>query len=201
MQNSRGVALSCALIIGVCSTLLPASAEISEQHYLVLSRVLEHGLGEECRELVIEERTTSGSFALNTPGSPLEETAELVGVKPGLLAKWQRTNLDFEFLTDNLSLDCTYHLISTEQREALFDSAAVNEPEQGWRNFRRKYADAAGIIRMSIPVFDETGQHALTYVEFDCGPSCGSGRFVVLDKSVQAGWAVTGGSLVWMAAE
>ena len=201
MQNSQRVALSCALIIGACSSLFPASAEISEQHYLVLSRVLEHGLGEECRELVIEERTTSGSFALNAPDSPLEETAELIGVKPGLLATWQRTNLDFEFLAENLSLDCTYHLISTEQREALFDSAAINEPEQGWRNFRREYADAAGIIRMSVPVFDETGQHALTYIEFDCGPSCGSGRFVVLDKSPQAGWAVSGGSLVWMAAE
>ena len=201
MKNFRGAVLCCALVIGVFTPVSPVRAEISDQHYAVLSRVLEHGLGEECRELVIEERTTSGSFALNTPDSPLEATADLVGVNPNLLAKWQSVNQDFEFLTENLSLDCTYHLISKKQREALFDSAAIDEPERGWRNFRRKYADAAGIIRMSIPIFDETGEHALTYIEFDCGPSCGSGRFVVLRKSQQTGWVVTGGSLVWMAAE
>ena len=201
MTNSQGLTLAVAIIIASAITPLIVVAQISDQQYAVLSRVLEHGLGDECRELVIEDQTTSGAFALNTPESPLEAAAELVGVEPSTLVQWQTANQDFEYLSEKFSLDCKYHLITTKQREALFATAAGDEPERGWRNFRQQYTDAAGIIRMAIPVFDQTEQHALAYIEFDCGPSCGSGRFVVLQKNQQGDWTVAGGSLVWMAAE
>ena len=180
---------------------LPASAELTEQQYVILTRVLQHGLGEDCRELVIEDQTTAGAFVLNGPETPLSEAAELIGVDLTLLLDWQKANKEFDYLAKKFALDCEYVLISTEDREKLFATAADDEPERGWRNFRREYAAAAGIIRMSKPVIAPGQQQALAYIEFDCGPSCGSGRFVTLEKVSSKDWHVNGGSLVWMAAE
>ncbi|MGR8947788.1 MAG: hypothetical protein ACU84Q_07065 [Gammaproteobacteria bacterium] len=178
-----------------------AFGDVSEQQYLILSSVLNHGLGKDCAEIVIEEKTTGGTIAIHTPQKPLTMVAETLGVDANLLKEWEKENTEFDYLGENFDLPCRYHLITTEQRNLIFASAAGDEPERGWRNFRRKFTDAAGIIRVAKPVIDTRQNHALAYVEFDCGPGCGSGRFVTLENKPHNTWRVTGGSLVWMAAE
>ena len=180
---------------------LPVRAELDETQYAILSSVLSHGLGEACSTLVIEDQTTSGSFSLSTPETSLTTVAEIIGIEPEMLEDWQRINSDFEFLSENFAIACDYQLITTEERNELFAASESNQPEQNWEKFRRKYQDAAGIMRMSKPVVDSAEENALAYVEFDCGPACGSGRFVSLSKSPTGTWQVSGGALAWMATE
>ena len=188
--------------LALCGLVLPtARAELSDTQYAILSSVLTHGLGEACSTLVIEDKTTPGSFSLSTPHTSLATVAEIIGVAPEMLEDWQRANADFEFLSENFTIACDYELITTQERDALFAASEDNRPEKNWKNFRRKYQDAAGIMRMSKPVTDEGEQIALAYVEFDCGPVCGSGRFLSLTKSPAGEWQVTGGALAWMATE
>ena len=195
-------ALNLHLIVFICCWLpLVSNADVSTEQYAILSNVLKHGLEENCAEIVIEEKTTAGTIAIDTPEKPINTVAELLGIDVALLRKWEIENLEFEYLGENFDLPCNYHLVTAEQRDTLFSTAADDEPERGWRNFARKFPDAAGIIRMAKPTVDVENNQALAYVEFDCGPSCGSGRFVTLSKAADNSWQVTGGSLVWMATE
>ena len=191
----------CVLKFVICFIPLVSNADVSTEQYVILSTVLKHGLEENCAEIVIEEKTTAGTIAISTPEKSIDAVAELLGIEVSLLRKWENENRDYDYLSENFALPCQYHLISAEQRDKLFSTAADNEPERGWRNFARKYPDAAGIIRMAKPTVDLEHNQALAYVEFDCGPSCGSGRFVTLSQTAGNSWQVTGGSLVWMAAE
>jgi hypothetical protein len=45
---------------------------------------------------------------------------------------------------------------------------------------------------------DDERRHAIVYVEFACGPECGTGRLVHLARD-DAGWRVLGGELMWIA--
>ncbi|MEM7469684.1 MAG: hypothetical protein AAF387_22770 [Pseudomonadota bacterium] len=191
--------------------LLPASAllaELSADEYAVLNAVLNHGLGENCAEIIIEEETSSGSLALNTEKYSYARVAELVAVDMALLKSWDRHNGAFDYLGESFNLNCDYQLITKAARNKLFANAE-DDAELGWRNFRRKYPNAAGIIRLAKPFISVEASKpggapsvsALAYVEFDCGPGCGSGRFVVLNKGRDSSWETIGGGLVWMATE
>ena len=187
------------------------AAEVSPEDYAILTAVLKHGFGDECQEIVIEEKSSGGSIALNTDERPMPAMAELLGIRVELLLQWEKNNQGYEFLEEKFELPCDYHLFSAEQRSTIFsagDSANADEPngeslspENGWQNFKKTFPESVGIIRLAKPAIDNINKEALAYVEFDCGPSCGSGRFVLLDKNVEDKWRVSGGSLVWMATE
>ena len=53
----------------------------------------------------------------------------------------------------------------------------------GWRDFERRNALAPGTVSVSRIGFDPTGSQALLYVDFVCGSLCGSGSFVLLERS------------------
>jgi hypothetical protein len=53
----------------------------------------------------------------------------------------------------------------------------------GWRDFERRNALAPGSVAVSRIGFDPSGSQALLYVNFVCGSLCGSGRFVLLERS------------------
>ena len=184
-------------------------ADVSQEEYAILTTVLKHGFGDTCQEIVIEEKTSAGSIALNTRERPMPEVAELLGIPLELLVQWKKTNQEFEFLEDKFELSCDYHIFSAEQRSKLFstgDSANSDKPtslspENGWQNFKREFPNSVGMMRLAKPAIDPIKNEALAYVEFDCGASCGSGRFIMLNKSHEDKWQVSSGSLVWMATE
>ena len=186
-------------------------ADISQEEYAILTTVLKHGFGDTCQEVAIEEKTSAGSIALNTGERPMPEMAELLGIPLELLVQWEKANQEFEFLEDKFELACDYHIFSAAQRSKLFstsDSANSDKstsqslsPKNGWRNFKREFPNSAGMMRLAKPAIDPIKNEALAYVEFDCGASCGSGRFILLNKNLEDKWQVSNGSLVWMATE
>jgi hypothetical protein len=178
-----------------------AVAEITAEDYSLLSTVLSHGFGDSCQEIAIEERTSAGSVALSSETRPAAEVAEILGIDQQLLTAWENANVDFDYFAERFKLTCSYQILSAQKLADIFDNTADGSPETGWRNFRKALPHLVGIMRLGKPVIDHQSNRALAYVEFDCGPTCGSGRFVSLSKDPDNRWQVSGGSLVWMASE
>lgn len=183
------------------SFLCCAEAAISSLDYAILSSVLSHGLGEACNDVVVEEKTYAGSVALSNGARTLASSAEQLGLDVTLLSAWETKNRQFDYIEEKFELPCKIQVLSAQQRAEIFANQQANELTSNWQDFRRRFPKAAGIMRLSKPVIDVTGERALAYVEFDCGSSCGSGRFITLEKRAENSWQVSGGSLVWIATE
>lgn len=176
-------------------------ADITPEDYSLLSTVLKHGFGDNCQEVAIEQSTSAGSVALSSQDRPLTEVSEILGIDHDLLTRWRHINSTFDYLEEQFKLSCNYEILSSQELVTIFDNTQDDSPETGWRNFRKARPNLVGIMRLAKPVIDHESNSALAYVEFDCGATCGSGRFVSLTKDQENRWQVSGGSLVWMASE
>ena len=58
-----------------------------------------------------------------------------------------------------------------------------------WDRFRKVYPEAKGIISLSNIGFNATRTQALVYAAIGCGPCCGEGSFILLQK-VNGRWSV-----------
>ena len=74
----------------------------------------------------------------------------------------------------------------------------TGDPATGWARFRKRFPAAPGLLRVSRVAVDDPQLQALVYVEFACGPECGTGRLIRLARSGEA-WLVQSGELVWVA--
>jgi hypothetical protein len=55
------------------------------------------------------------------------------------------------------------------------------------------------VVRLSRVAFDAQHLQALVYLEFQCGPECGSGRLVQIARDPSGRWQVQSGELIWIA--
>ena len=78
-------------------------------------------------------------------------------------------------------------LLETDPGDVPPDDAEVGE----WIRFRSAHADAAGAVRMSPVGFSRSGQTAVAFVDWRCGPSCGHTLGVALTATSDSTWAIT----------
>ena len=175
-------------------TVTAAEPDASTQ-YALWSALITHGLGADAKTVVIAQRTTDETSAVLAPGAKLEEVAKKLDVSPTLLKAWVEANQTSLTLERQLSLRAKYHLLDDKARADIFtgEDAATN-----WGRFRAKFPDAPGLLRLSRTAVDAPEGHALAYIEFTCGPACGSGRLI---RAVRKGknWTVLSGELIWIA--
>ena len=146
-----------------CSPVL--FADITAEEYTLLSAVLKHGFGESCEEVAIEEKTSAGSVALTTANRPVAEVSEILGINEAMLAKWEKINLEFDYLEERFELPCDYRILSTEKLATVFATADDDSPQTGWLNFKRSFPNLTGVMRLSKPIIDQQTNEAHAYVE------------------------------------
>ena len=163
--------------------------------YALWSALITHGLGADAKSVVIAQRTTDETSAVLAPDAKLEDVATKLDVSPTLLNAWVAANQSSLSLERQFSLRAQYHLLDDKTRADIFtgDDAAAN-----WGRFRAKFPDAPGLLRLSRTAVDAPAGHALAYIEFTCGPACGSGRLI---RALRKGknWTVISGELIWIA--
>ncbi len=59
-----------------------------------------------------------------------------------------------------------------------------------WLRFRTTHADAAGAVRMSPVGFSRSGQTAVAFVDWRCGPTCGHTLGVALTATSDTTWSI-----------
>jgi hypothetical protein len=69
--------------------------------------------------------------------------------------------------------------------------------EGGWEEFYKKYPESGGFISFSQVGFNPERSQALVYFEHWCGGLCGSGLYLLLEKS-EGGWKVAKAHRSWI---
>jgi hypothetical protein len=64
-----------------------------------------------------------------------------------------------------------------------------------WVAFYEKFADASGVMSLSLPGYSKEGDIAVVQIASSCGETCGGGSFWVLRK-VSGQWSVEFGKVV-----
>ena len=186
--------LLCVVLV-LLPTLLCAEPVLRDIEYAVIGASLRHGLGDASASLVIDARTTGDPVNIADRERELIVVAAELETTPRALQEWSRLNRERYQLGQIKGLDEHYEFMAEADRMAIFGGS---DPNENWQNFRRRYANAPGIVRVSRPGIDEATNTATIYLEFECGPKCGSGRLINLDRSASGDWRVTHGTLVWI---
>lgn len=81
-------------------------------------------------------------------------------------------------------------------RVMLLEADPGDVPPEGadvseWIRFRSAHADAAGAVRMSPVGFSRSGQTAVAFVDWRCGPSCGHTLGVALKATSDSTWSIS----------
>lgn len=185
--------LSIGLSVGGPSA--AAAMRISDTEIAVFETLINHGLDDDQRLLVIAAETTGDPAAIAEHGDTAAAVAADLGVPAETLDSWIRMNATVAAIDQPLRLDVSYQLLDDHERERLFAAA---EPQLAWSQFFARYEGAPGLLRLSRAGFDDDRRHALVYVEYQCGTECGAGRLIHLARDDADSWQVKGAVLVWM---
>jgi hypothetical protein len=80
-------------------------------------------------------------------------------------------------------------LVSRQEPKAIFEN---------WTEFRERFPDAKGLMRISHAAIDDDAQMALVYAGLWCGGTCGGGYLFLLAK-LKDGWRVVHDQVLWVA--
>lgn len=68
----------------------------------------------------------------------------------------------------------------------------------GWEGFRTAFPDASGVYGFSLVGFNSTLNEALVWVTYSCGPLCGSGSLMLLERDGDGDWGVVKRQGLWI---
>ena len=186
-----------ALVIAFALVAGSAHAEpgsLEQRELEIYSSLINHGLADAVPIVVLAAETTGDPAAI----AAYEDAAALIeelGVPAETLANWQRRNAGLFAIDSPLKLDVSYQMLDAKTRAEIF---ADVEPAAGWSRFFARFVGAPGLLRLSRAGFDDNLNHALVYVEYQCGVDCGSGRLIHLANDSGDTWQVMNAALVWM---
>ena len=84
-----------------------------------------------------------------------------------------------------------YELVEAKEIEDIFKNGGW------WHDFYKKYPGSQGYMGLSRIGFSPDGNQALFYVTNSCGGKCGSGTYVVMEKS-EGQWKLVKEILIWV---
>ena len=88
-------------------------------------------------------------------------------------------------------LSVPYELVEAREIDAIFQHGGW------WRDFYKKYPGAQGFLTVSRVGFHPDGKQALFYASNPCGGKCGTGSYVLMEKT-GTGWKVAKEVVVWI---
>ncbi len=193
-RRSTSPLASALLLFVTCGT--SAAPALPPAEYALYSALLNHGLEQTAQQAVIADLTTGDPARIVTGGPPTAARALELNTTLELLQEWWRLNQQTFPLTANFKLRIPYVMFKEADRDLLFRG---DEPIAGWKLFFARYAGSSGVVRLSRVAFDAQHLQALVYLEFQCGPECGSGRLVQIARDPNGQWQVQSGELIWIA--
>jgi hypothetical protein len=73
----------------------------------------------------------------------------------------------------------------------------TDPPQPGWEGFYARYPGARGVFRVSLPGYTQDGSGAVVIVSAACGPLCGSGVLLHLEKTTGK-WQIVRRQTLWV---
>jgi len=177
-----------------------AKAASSDESYAVYSAILK-GItkspegGQAIELLVIGDSTVRTDGEIEELGKKILNQAKASLSKPfqNAISDYSEKSKKEQRLTRSFDLKTKYELIN---KADFYASFKVDNLEQGWENFYRKYPKSPGFIVFSNVGFDAEKKHAILYREIHCGSLCADGSFVLLENT-NSEWKVAKTIPIW----
>ena len=189
-----GIGLTVLAVVAALPAIVAADT-VHDVEIALYETIVNHGLADDPRILVIAAETTGDPAAIAEHDATARAIVADLGAPPETLDGWVQMNAGTAIIDSPLRLDITYQLLDQDERRKLFAAAL---PQLAWSQFFARYEGAPGLLRLSRAGFDDTREHALVYVEHQCGVECGAGRLIHLQRGADLRWQVKGAALVWM---
>lgn len=109
----------------------------------------------------------------------------------GVVKDYKARNKEPARLKDSFELNIKHVMVKKEKIEKMFAGRGW------WQEFYKTYPDSGGLIVLSRVGFSPATNQALVYIQHGCGGLCGTGNYVLLEKS-GARWQVVKRSMVWI---
>ena len=200
--RSLGIIALGLLIAAVPIPSLSASAEAQDEEYAVYAALLSaRWSGEDKSPFVIQAETSdAGHFHSDN----FDQTAEFLRKEfkerePSIaltdeLESFRRVrNSAVRLDPGKLGLP-NAKVVPSAEIDPIFESPGL---ENSWAKFREHFGGAWGIVRLSRVGFNADRSRAILSVSGSCGPLCGSGDYVVLEKK-SGKWRVLGRVMAWI---
>jgi len=110
----------------------------------------------------------------------------------GVAMDYRIRNKDPLRFKDLFDLNMKYVLVSKQEIEKIF-----KEGGGWWDEFYKRYPDSGGLIALSRPGFNPAMNQAIVYISHNCNALCGTGHYVLLEKSADR-WKVVEQKMVWI---
>ena len=148
--------------------------------------------------IVIRDRTyseyTSGLVKENWDQVKLR----LRALSDDTLAGYESARKSEVKLESNLNIPIKYQLIGDKELATVFPKKNQwDKSAENWNDFYRRYPGSAGYNSFSRVGYDKARGYALVYFVNWCGPLCGTGTYLLVEKR-PAGWAVKETAQVWI---
>jgi hypothetical protein len=109
----------------------------------------------------------------------------------GVVKDYQARNNEPARLKESFKLKVKYVLAEKQEIERIFKGGGW------WEDFYERYPGSEGLIILSRVGFDAGMNQALVYFHHWCGPKCGRGYYLLLEKSSDR-WQVVQRKQVWI---
>lgn len=152
----------------------------------VLSSVVRHVFGD--RPLLVVSEPEPISIKVS-PATREELLASAPNLRPSLFREFERVLR----AGGTTALPEKAKVIANAESDKLFE---VNVRE-GWKEFKRRYPGAPGILTLSRVGFSFDMQQAIVYVGWQEDALVGQGTVYILEKS-EEGWSILYSSILWM---
>jgi len=149
------------------------------------------GLGPEHNQtwLVGDTTITRGYPGDRTPGAQrcIQPPADRAQDFKAVFDDYDKHKAESVQLEHNLQVQIPYKLLNEQQRNAFNDTRNASRPNAPDAATADDYRGAPGITYFSQVYFNLGNTLALVYMQESCGPKCGTGKWVALEK-VSGGW-------------
>ena len=166
----------------------------NNEDILIYTAALEHGIPSQSKRILMLEDSLIDTFSSNDENLAENLSIE-TGISPKCFEEWSLINKESTSIKFKISSELDINFLSEYDIDTLFagDTAVEN-----WKQFNSLYKDYDGFIAISRIGYNDTKDQAVLLLEHHCGPSCGTGKFINLEKTLNK-WAVQSTLTIWLA--
>ena len=166
-----------------------------KEEVAIYREILHQGRGSARSQVLIYEEST-GNTLHTIDHAEQTKLMEELNSQEEILNDWKEKNSRRQIITESLDLSINYKVLTKKDFNLIFKDKDLNAT---WDTFAKRYKNTDGFIRLSKPGFDAQREKSIVFVEYHCGPNCGTGRFLGLKKDSSGNWVMENSTLIWMA--
>ena len=169
----------------------PTPPDASAEEYAVYSAVIANMFQTKSKLLVIQDATATDFTEDNSKQDDQYFRRMFPTLAEGVVKDYKARNNEPVRLKDSFKLNAKHVLVDKQEIDKIFKGGGW------WEEFYKRYPDSVGLIILSHVGFNSAMNEAMIYIQHSCGGLCGTGHYVLLQKSGDK-WRVVKQNMVWV---